>query len=83
VFNLVSEYFPQSVGSVTELVGAEGGLDGFFPPLVLGMVRQAMGTFTLGFVFPALFAIICLVVMFKSGSKSSHKTHLISHGAAA
>jgi NNP family nitrate/nitrite transporter-like MFS transporter len=83
VFKLVPEYFPQSVGAVTGLVGAAGGLGGFFPPLVLGMVRQATGTFTPGFVLLALFAIICFVVVFKSGSKSGHKTHLISHGAAA
>ena len=41
VFKLVPEYFPQSVGAVTGLVGAAGGLGGFFPPLVLGAIRQA------------------------------------------
>jgi hypothetical protein len=35
------------------------------------------------FVFLALFAIIFLVLVFKSGSKPNPKTHLISHGAAA
>src|SRR5215510_10327375 len=69
VFKLVPEYFPQSVGAVTGLVGAAGGLGGFFPPLVLGAVRQMTGTFTPGFVLLALFAIICFVVVFKSGSK--------------
>jgi hypothetical protein len=34
-------------------------------------------------VFLALFAIICFVVVFKFGSKSSHKTRLILHEAAA
>ncbi len=33
VFKLVPQYFPDSVGSVTGLVGAAGGLGGFFPPL--------------------------------------------------
>jgi NNP family nitrate/nitrite transporter-like MFS transporter len=83
VFKLVPEYFPQSVGAVTGLVGAAGGLGGFFPPLVLGMVRQATGAFTLGFVLLAAFAIVCFVVVFKSGSKPDTKTHLVSHGAAA
>jgi len=32
VFKLVPEYFPQSVGAVTGMVGAAGGLGGFFPP---------------------------------------------------
>ena len=36
VFKLVPDHFPRAVGSVTGLVGAAGGLGGFFPPLVLG-----------------------------------------------
>jgi nitrite reductase (cytochrome c-552) len=39
------------------LVDAAGGLGGFFPPLVLGAVRQATGSFTPGFVLLALFSI--------------------------
>ena len=30
VFKLVPEYFPKAVGGVTGLVGAAGGLGGFF-----------------------------------------------------
>ncbi len=63
VFKLVPEYFPQSVGAVTGLVGAAGGLGGFFPPLVLGTIRQATGAFTYGFVLLAVFALFCLVVV--------------------
>lgn len=63
VFKLVPEYFPKSVGSVTGLVGAAGGLGGFFPPLVLGLVKQETGGFVIGFVLLAVFAIICLCVL--------------------
>jgi NNP family nitrate/nitrite transporter-like MFS transporter len=63
VFKLVPEYFPRSVGSVTGLVGAAGGLGGFFPPLLLGTLRQATGSFAPGFVLLALFALICLGVL--------------------
>jgi NNP family nitrate/nitrite transporter-like MFS transporter len=62
VFKLVPEYFPGSVGSVTGLVGAAGGLGGFFPPLVLGLIRQATGAYTLGFVLLALCAAGCYVL---------------------
>ncbi|HVK09121.1 MAG TPA: MFS transporter [Gemmataceae bacterium] len=62
VFKLVPEYFPKAVGSVTGLVGAAGGLGGFFPPLVLGGIRQATGSFTFGFILLALFSLGCLVV---------------------
>jgi NNP family nitrate/nitrite transporter-like MFS transporter len=66
VFKLVPEYFPHSVGAVTGLVGAAGGLGGFFPPLVLGAFRQATGSFTPGFVLLGLFAIVCFIVALKS-----------------
>ncbi len=40
VFKLVPQHFPKEVGTVTGLVGAMGGLGGFFPPLVLGFFRD-------------------------------------------
>lgn len=60
VFKLVPEYFPRETGTVTGLVGAAGGLGGFFPPLVLGVIRNQTGSYTLGFVFLSVFALICL-----------------------
>jgi MFS transporter, NNP family, nitrate/nitrite transporter len=79
VFKLVPEYFPQSVGAVTGLVGAAGGLGGFFPPLVLGAVHQSTGRFTLGFVLLSIFALACLAVVYKSGSPSTQKDQVVSH----
>jgi PAS domain S-box-containing protein len=40
VFKLVPQHFPKQVGTVTGLVGAMGGLGGFFPPLLLGFFRD-------------------------------------------
>jgi NNP family nitrate/nitrite transporter-like MFS transporter len=62
VFKLVPEYFPESVGAVTGLVGAMGGLGGFFPPLALGLIREQTGSFFWGFVLLAVFALACLLV---------------------
>lgn len=62
VFKLVAEYYPAKTGAVTGVVGAAGGLGGFFPPLVLGVVRDATGTYALGFIFLAIFAVGCLLV---------------------
>ena len=59
VFKLVPESFPKTVGSVTGLVGAAGGLGGFFPPLALGMIRQSLGFFHPGIRAPG---IVCAVV---------------------
>lgn len=65
VFKLVPEHFPNAVGSVTGLVGAAGGLGGFFPPLVLGAIHQLTGSFVPGFVLLALFALFCFLVVRK------------------
>jgi NNP family nitrate/nitrite transporter-like MFS transporter len=67
VFKLVPEYFPTTVGSVTGVVGAAGGLGGFFPPLLLGAIKQQTGSFTLGFVALSVFSIGCLVVLLFTG----------------
>ena len=63
VFKLVPEWFPDRVGSVTGVVGAAGGLGGFFPPIVMGIVKSATGGYGLGFVLMALAAVICLLVL--------------------
>ena len=49
VFKLVPQYFPKEVGTVTGLVGAMGGLGGFFPPLLLGFSRDHLHTVWPGF----------------------------------
>lgn len=48
---------------MTGLVGAAGGLGGFFPPLVLGAVKQLTGGYALGFMLLGGFALACLVVL--------------------
>jgi NNP family nitrate/nitrite transporter-like MFS transporter len=59
VFKLVPQEFPHATGAVTGIVGAAGGIGGFFPPLVLGIVKDATGTFTMAFVFLVAFAWLC------------------------
>ena len=63
VFKLVPVWFPDKVGAVTGVVGAAGGLGGFFPPLVMGVVKSATGGYALGFVLMALVAAACLLVL--------------------
>jgi len=59
VFKLVPLFFPKSTGAATGIVGAAGGLGGFFPPLLLGIVKDATGDFVLAFVFMVAFAWMC------------------------
>ncbi len=53
VFKLVPQYFPAETGTVTGLVGAMGGLGGFFPPLLLGVFKDLLGAIWPGFVLLA------------------------------
>jgi len=71
VFKLVPQYFPTTVGSVTGLVGAAGGLGGFFPPLLLGFVRKQTGSFSIGFMLLAVFAVICLLVLWQERPRAA------------
>lgn len=57
VFKLVPEHFPKDTGTVTGLVGALGGLGGFFPPLLLGVFRDRLGAIWPGFVLLSLTAL--------------------------
>jgi NNP family nitrate/nitrite transporter-like MFS transporter len=62
VFKLVPEYFPKETGTVTGLVGAAGGLGGFFPPLVMGLVKDVTGSYAIGFMLLSEFALLALIV---------------------
>ncbi len=62
IFKLVPEYFPCETGTVTGLVGALGGLGGFFPPLVLGYIQSQTGSYRPGFVLLSCFAALCLLI---------------------
>lgn len=45
VFQLVPQRFPESVGVMTGIVGAAGGLGGFLLPNILGTLKQTTGSF--------------------------------------
>jgi NNP family nitrate/nitrite transporter-like MFS transporter len=51
VFALVAQRAPaQQVGAVTGVVGAAGGLGGFVPPLVMGSIYGATGSYAWGLI---------------------------------
>jgi NNP family nitrate/nitrite transporter-like MFS transporter len=57
VFALLARLVPATrVGAVTGVVGAAGGLGGFFPPLVMGLVVGITGGYGVGFLLLALTA---------------------------
>lgn len=57
-FALVARAAPaQSVGAVTGIVGAAGGLGGFVPPLAMGLIFQISGDYSLGFTLLSVVAL--------------------------
>jgi MFS transporter, NNP family, nitrate/nitrite transporter len=73
VFKLVPQYFPQQTGSVTGLVGAAGGLGGFFPPIVLGICKDMTGSYAAGFGLLIVFALTCTGILSQTFLRSATK----------
>jgi NNP family nitrate/nitrite transporter-like MFS transporter len=67
VFQLVPQRFPREIGVITGLVGAAGGVGGFFLPSLLGAVKANTGSFTPAFLLFALYAVLCLTVIWARG----------------
>ncbi len=63
VFQLVPQRFRKEIGVATGLVGAFGGLGGFFLPTLLGSVKQVSGSYAAGWAVLAVIALIALVVL--------------------
>lgn len=57
VFQLVPLRFQREIGVITGLVGAAGGLGGFFLPSLLGLLKDLTGTYASGFVVLALLCV--------------------------
>jgi len=63
VFQLVPQRYGKQVGVATGILGAAGGLGGFFLPTLLGSLKQSTGTYTSGLAVLAALAIVALVVL--------------------
>jgi NNP family nitrate/nitrite transporter-like MFS transporter len=63
VFKLVPQYFQKEAGTVTGLVGAAGGLGGFFPPIVMGFCKTVVGSYAPGYVLLSVATLCCLLVV--------------------
>lgn len=71
VFQLVPQRFPDRMGIVTGIVGAAGGLGGFFLPSVLGAVREITGSYAPGLFGCAAVFIAGVVVLLELGARWS------------
>lgn len=65
VFQLVPQRFLTTVGAITGLVGAAGGVGGFLLPSILGTIKDKTGGFAVGFgVLTAVVAIGLLALIY-------------------
>ncbi len=67
VFQLVPQRFVGSVGIITGIVGAAGGLGGFLLPYLLGATKDRTGSFTLGLAMCGVAALACAVTLLYLG----------------
>lgn len=63
VFQLVPQRFQQEIGVITGIVGAAGGLGGYFLPKILGNLKLSTGSFTPGFLILSGIAASCILLI--------------------
>jgi len=73
VFQLVPQRFPDRIGLVTGIVGAAGGLGGFFLPTLLGMTRDYTGGYAAGLLACAGLFVAGTLVLLELGARWSQK----------
>jgi NNP family nitrate/nitrite transporter-like MFS transporter len=74
VFALVAQQSPPArVGSVTGIVGAAGGLGGFVPPLVMGVIYSNYGSYAAGLALLAAVAAAAMVFAATTVRRATHR----------
>jgi NNP family nitrate/nitrite transporter-like MFS transporter len=73
VFQLVPQRFPERIGLVTGIVGAAGGLGGFFLPTLLGMAKDYTGSYRSGLLVCVGVFIVGTFVLLELGARWSQR----------
>lgn len=76
VFKLVPNLFPTSTGTVTGIVGAAGGIGGFFPPILLGLIKDLTGNYSIGFVLLIIVTTVCILFNIREDHNSMQKKQI-------
>ena len=63
VFQLVPQRFKREIGVMTGLIGAAGGLGGFYLNVAMGRLHDATGSYASGFFAFAGIAILAIIVL--------------------
>ena len=81
VFQLAPQRFPKEIGVVTGLVGAMGGVGGFYLASTLGFAKQFTGDYQAGFIGFAALALAALAGVASIRVRRSAATDFISASA--
>jgi NNP family nitrate/nitrite transporter-like MFS transporter len=73
IFQMVPQRFPDRIGVVTGVVGAAGGLGGFFLPTLLGALKDTTGTYATGLAALAVVFVIGTIVLLELGARWSER----------
>jgi MFS transporter, NNP family, nitrate/nitrite transporter len=68
VFQLVPQRFQKEIGMITGIVGAAGGIGGFFLPTLLGTLKQLTGSYASGFIIYSVIAAVAFVTLLVASS---------------
>jgi len=63
VFQVIPQRFQKEIGVITGVVGAAGGVGGFFVPNLLGTLNQITGTNSIGFMIIAVVVVTAWVLL--------------------
>ncbi len=63
IFQLVPHRWPYQTGLMTGIIGAAGGIGGFYLPTVNGIVFETTGKYSLAFALFGGIALLCLVIV--------------------
>ena len=73
VFQLAPQRFPDRIGLVTGIVGAAGGLGGFFLPTLLGAAKDMTGSYASGLLICGAAFAVGTVVLLELGASWSRR----------
>jgi len=62
-FQLVPQRWKGKTGVMTGIIGAAGGIGGFYLPVVMGIARQSTGSYQMGFVTFGVLAALALLAV--------------------
>lgn len=63
VFQLVPQRFQKEIGMITGIVGAAGGIGGFFLPNILGTMKEITGSYASGFITFSIVALVAFSIL--------------------